>query len=923
MKFAYQFDTATVLEQLEVDIAGGLDATTVDRRLAAIGYNELAQKNFDSPWTILLRQLMATMVVILMVAAVVSGLLGDVREAIAIFAIVIFNAALGFKQEYQAERAIAALKRLAVPTVRVRREGQIVEISARELVPGDIVLLEAGNVVPADCRLLESVNLRTSEASLTGESEPIDKHARAIDTASLPIGDRRNMAFMGTVVTYGRGTAVVTATGMATELGRIASAIQTTQRELTPLQLRLEKLGQGLAIAILAIVAVIFSLGLGRGESISDMFLTAVSLAVAAVPEGLPAVVTIALALGAQRMLERHALIRKLPAVETLGSVDVICSDKTGTLTENRMVVTSLSTPKRRLDVSDRIMPAERPIAPQTCSTLQDTPDIALLLTGASACNDGRLEPAAAPSESAREVGDPTETALIVAAACWGLHKSDIETIFPRIAEIPFDSDRKRMTTVHKLPAADASLPAALGELEPWRAHVQDYRGIAFVKGAVDRMVDVCDRAWVEGQWVRLDEALRQRIRDDSERLAGEGIRVLGLAFRPLAEIPTAIDADTLEQHLVFMGTMGTVDPARPEAEAAIQLCRSAGIRPLMITGDHPLTALHIARELGLTQGDRTLTGTELDRLSASELDNAVEQVAVYTRVSPQNKLDIVRALQNRGHVVAMTGDGVNDAPALKQAHIGVAMGITGTDVAKEAADMVLLDDNFATIVAATREGRVIYDNIRKFIKFTLTGNSGELWAIAVAPLLGMPLPLLPLQILWINLLGDGILAIALSVEPGERAVMHRPPYRASESIFGRGVGRTIFWVGLQLGLLLLAIAYAYWSRDRAEWQTMVFATLAFSRIALVQTMRSDSDSFFRLNPRANLPLLGAVVLTLALQLAVLYVPALQQIFTTMPLDLEHVGLCLALSTVPFWAIEGEKGLRHWHHRSERSRTTH
>ncbi|MEM9154739.1 MAG: HAD-IC family P-type ATPase, partial [Cyanobacteria bacterium P01_F01_bin.33] len=639
MTLAYQLDVSEVLRQLDAR-AEGLDTAEAERRLIANGYNELAQHKLDSWWTILWRQLTATMVVILLVAAIVSGFLGDVREAIAIFAIVIFNAALGLRQEYQAERAIAALKRLAVPTVRVRRDRQVAEISARELVRGDIVLLEAGNVVPADCRLLESFNLRTLEASLTGESQPVDKHARTLATTALPVGDRGNMAFMGTVVAYGRGVAAVTATGMATELGRIATAIQTTHRQLTPLQLRLEKLGKGLAVVILAIVAVIFGLGLGRGESVSDMFLTAVSLAVAAVPEGLPAMVTIALALGAQRMLERRALIRKLPAVETLGSVDVICSDKTGTLTENRMTVTSLSTITQQMDVT----PQTRATVPQTRLVLKDAPDFALLLAGASLCNDAHLEPASDRSERAREVGDPTETALVVAATAWDLEKGELETWFPRIAELPFDSDRKRMTTVHALPPPDLNLSAAAMALEPWRLQVKDCQSVAFMKGAVDCAIEVCDRAWVEGCCLPLDSALRRKILADSDRLASEGIRVLGVAFRPLKKRAHEIDTDALERQFAFVGTVGTVDPARVEVQTAIQLCRSAGIRPLMITGDHPLTALHIARKLGLSEGDRVLTGMELDRLSDSELARQTEQVAVYARVSPQNKLDIVRS---------------------------------------------------------------------------------------------------------------------------------------------------------------------------------------------------------------------------------------------------------------------------------------
>ena len=697
----------------------------------------------------------------------------------------IFNAVLGFKQEYQAEQAIAALKKLAVPTVKVRRNGTVVERSARDLVPGDIVRLESGNLVPADCRVLKSLNLRIEEASLTGESEPTDKAPPALEVTNLPLGDRHNMAYMGTMVTYGHGLAVVTDTGMNTELGKIAEAIQTVEAEPTQLQKRLEQLGKGLAIAILILITIIFGLGLLRGEELTTMFLTAVSLGVAAVPEGLPAVVTIALALGAQRMLKQRALIRKLPAVETLGSVTVICSDKTGTLTENRMTVTFLSLAGHQVDLSAHLRhaPLTAAASQDQCSVLKQHPVLTWVLTGVALCNDASLEPDPDDPQYFNAIGDPTEGALVVAAAHLGLWKANLEHHFPRMYEIPFDADRKRMTTVHTCPASADQLPSALSNL----LGLMDAPYLGVTKGAVDHLLQVSSRVWLDEKIEPLDQPAHQRIVAAHNELAQKGMRILGLAVRSVRALPSQQAASTLEQDLIFLGMVAMIDPARPEVKDAVLTCKSAGIRPVMITGDHPLTARHIAQELDINTDDQLLTGQELASLSDTQLKTLVEEVSIYARVSPQHKLEIVQALQQQGHIVAMTGDGVNDAPALKKADIGVAMGITGTDVAKQAADMVLLDDNFTTIVAAVREGRVIYDNIRKFIKYTLTGNGGELWVIILAPLFGMPLPLLPLQILWINLLGDGLLALALSVEPAECNIMHRPPFNPQESIFSRG----------------------------------------------------------------------------------------------------------------------------------------
>ncbi|MGD2039461.1 MAG: cation-translocating P-type ATPase, partial [Anaerolineae bacterium] len=710
-------------------------------------------------------------------------------------------------------------------------------------------------------------------------------------------GDRVNMVYMGTVVTYGRGVAVITATGMSTELGRIAELIQTVEREPTPLQRRLEQLGRGLALAALVIVAVVFLLGLLRGEDWQLMLLTAISMAVAAVPEGLPAVVTIALALGAQRMLRRQALIRKLPAVETLGSVTVICSDKTGTLTENRMTVTVLDVLGETQQV-DTLLRRGVPVADAELLPGQRPPvrSLGLLAKAAALCNDASLEPT--PEGGYQAVGDPTEGALVVAAAELGLVKTELDQRWPRVGEVPFTSERKRMTTVHRVGVTADQSDA------PWCCGSY----VAFAKGAVDSLLDISNRVWTGDEDVALTSEMRARIVAANDRLAGQGQRVLGVAFRPLDEQPDEAQEAALEREMTFIGLVAMIDPPRPEVREAVATARAAGIRPVMITGDHPLTARQIAWELDIATDREPLTGRDLAQMSADGLEEVVDQTAVYARVSPEHKLKIVQALQDRGQIVAMTGDGVNDAPALKKADIGVAMGITGTDVSKEAADMVLLDDNFATIVAAVKEGRTIYDNIRKFIQYTLTSNAGEIWVMLLAPLAGMPLPLLPLQILWINLVTDGLPGLALGVEPPERDTMRRPPHDPQENIFGRGLGRHVLWVGLLMGLVSLAMGYWTWRTGWDNWQTMIFTTLTLSQMAHALAVRSR-ESLFKVGLLSNKALLGAVLLTFVLQMAVIYVPFLQNLFRTDALSLGELLLSLILSTVVFWGVEAEKWL--------------
>ena len=908
----HALDTVDVLQRLKTDGVDGLNTTEVARRQIEIGPNELVERGRKSPWRIVWEQLTATMVIVLIVAAILSAFLGDYKDVIVILAIVALNAILGFTQEYRAERALAALKKMAVPIVRVRRSGKVQQVSARDLVPGDLVLLEAGAFVPADGRVLESVNLRIQEAALTGESEPVDKHPHRLAATNPPLGDRYNMAYMGTVVTYGRGQIILTATGMATELGAIATLMQITEREPTPLQRRLDQLGRMLAVIALVIVGVIFTLGVVRGEAVTGMFLTAVSMAVAAVPEGLPAVVTIALALGAQRMLKRRGLIRKLAAVETLGSVTVICSDKTGTLTENRMTVTVLDVAGQRIDLtSDMRTRASATINGDDHSDLLSAdPALTLLLAGGALCNDAVIETTNGDQDNVHIVGDPTEGALLVTAMRLGFSGSELNCAFPRIAELPFDSVRKRMTTVHATPTATSSLEHSLAAL--WDGAMSSSRTpyVAFTKGAVDGLLNISSMVWTAEHTQPIDATWRARILAANDRLAQEGMRVLGLAFQPLhAAVANSHNGhiDQLERNLIFVGLLGMIDPARPEVRDAVATCIHAGIRPIMITGDHPLTAQAIARELGISVDERVLTDQELECMSKKDLQAAVNQVSVYARVSPEHKLKIVEALRANGDIVAMTGDGVNDAPALKKADIGVAMGITGTDVAKEAAGMVLQDDNFATIVAAIEEGRVIYDNIRKFIKFLMATNSGELWVMFLAPLLGMPLPLLPLQILWVNLVTDGLPALALGLEPAERDIMQRPPYPPGESIFARRLGWHIVWVGLLIGANTLGVGYWYWSHAEPQWQTMVFLTMTLTQMAHVLAIRSERDSLFRIGLRSNKPLLMAVLLTIGLQLAVVYLPFLQGLFATVTLSAGDLILSIALSSLVFWAVEIEK----------------
>jgi Ca2+-transporting ATPase len=893
----YSLDSQEAFDRLD-STAAGLSTDEAERRLERFGPNRLEERRGRPKWRILLDQFTGFLILVLIAAALISLAIGDVLDTIVILAIVILNGVFGYFQEYKAEEAMAALKQMAVPLVRLRRDEQVVELPAGDIVPGDVMILETGNVIAADGRLLTAANLRVDESPLTGESEPVEKDADAVYQSERALGDRRNMLFMGTTVTMGRAEVLVTETGMDTELGHIASMIQAVTDEQTPLQKRLDHLGKVLAGFAFVLVAVMFVFGMIRGESFETMLLTSVSLAVAAIPEAMPAVVTIALSLGAQRMLKRNALIRRLPAVETLGSVGIICSDKTGTLTENRMTVVVL-------DVADDVVQLD-PVD-HGAFTMDEPlpPTIALALLTGALDNDAVL---VSDDEGIRSVGDPTEGALIVSAARFGLEKPDLERAMPRVAEAPFDSARKRMTTVNRMPSSVDEVPIGLRDL--WEAQpdrpLPSYVG--FTKGAVDRLLEISTAVWIDGRVVPIDEAFEERILASEAALANRGMRVLGAAIRPWEQVPEKPTDRDLENDLVFVGMFGLIDPPRAEVTRAVEKCRDAGITPVMITGDHPLTARHIAQQIGITDNDLFLIGSDLNALNEDQLVEATEQVSVFARVSPEHKLELISAYQDRGELVAMTGDGVNDAPALKKADIGVAMGITGTDVSKQAADIVLLDDNFATIVAAVEEGRVIYDNIRKFIKYLLTCNTSEIAVMIIGPFLGMPLPLLPLQILWMNLVTDGMPALALGVESAEEDVMARPPRSATETIFGGGVVGYIVGFGALLATLSLAVGFSLW-KDSPDgpWQTVLFSTLIFAQLALALEVRSEKRSLFSIGLFSNRAMVGAVTIGIALQLALIYVPFLQRLFDTVALSATDLAIAFAAALVVIAAVEIQK----------------
>ncbi len=880
----------------------GLSSEEARKRLHEHGPNELKEVKKRTLLLMFLDQFKDFMIMVLIAAAIVSGLIGEMVDTIAIVVIVILNAIIGFVQEYRAEKAMKALKKMAAPTAVALRDAEPASISAAELVPGDIVLLEAGRIVPADMRLIESAQLKIEEAALTGESVPVEKVIKTLHEESMSLGDRTNMAYKGTTVSYGRGAGVVVLTGMDTELGRIATLLQEEDEVKTPLQKRLAKFGQILGIAVLAICAIIFITGLLRGEAPLLMFLIAISLAVAAIPEALPAVVTISLALGAKKMVRQNALIRKLPAVETLGSVTYICSDKTGTLTLNKMTV-------EEIYVDGKIVKSsEFGVKSLENEKLVPYPSSLVHLFRAMALNND-----AVPDKDNNILGDPTEIALFEIAAKSGFNKNDVEKELPRIAEIPFDSDRKCMTTFHsKVKSEKLKVKSEkTGKLSTFDSQLSTFEFVSFTKGAFESIIDRSSHILSGEGVVELTESIRKEIIAVNEKMADDGLRTLAFASRQWDHLPDEMTPDTAENNLTFIGIAGLMDPPREEAKEAVSICKTAGIKPVMITGDHPLTARNIARRLGIIDdGDGVITGRELDKLTLEEFKEKVEKIRVYARVAPEQKIKIVKALQDKGEFTAMTGDGVNDAPALKRADIGIAMGITGTDVSKEASHMILLDDNFATIVKAVKEGRRIFDNIRKFIKYTMTSNSGEIWTIFVPPFLGLPIPLLPIHILWINLVTDGLPGLALAVEPAEEGIMKKPPRHPKESIFAHGLGYHLFCVGLLMGGVSIFTQAWFMNTGGAHWQTMVFTVLSLSQMGHVLAIRSEKESLFKIGLFSNKPLLGAVLLTFALQMATIYVPVLNPIFKTAPLTAGELSITLILSSVVFFTVEIEKWWR-------------
>ncbi len=869
----------------------GLTTQEVKELSSQYGKNELEDHGSKKPIVILYEQITAIMVLILIGASVLSLLLGKYLEAGAIGLIVILFTLLGFFQEYKAEKAIAALKKMSTPFVRVMRDGSQVEIDAQELVPGDLVFLESGSIVPADMRLVETMNLRVEEASLTGESEAVEKSTDAIDIKDLALGDRKNMTFSGTQVVYGRGTGLVTDTGMNTELGKIATLIQQFSSTETPLQKKLDSVGKQLALLGVFVALIVVALGYLAGEKISELILTAISVAVAVIPEGLPAVVTFTLAIGAQRMLKRNALIRKLPAVETLGSVTVICSDKTGTLTQNKMTATFVNT----FDVHMAI-----PDLPTIDITINENETLCLI--AASLCNDGYIK-----TDQSGEVtlmGDPTETSLLVGATDLGIDAYNLQRDIPRVGENPFDSGRKRMSTIHNL-----NEPDDYGIYEI--LNLKGNNKVAFIKGATDGLLDRTVSVFNNGELLPFNDELRKRIEKANKAMASQGLRVLGIGYKHF-------DNDTLdkdaEDDIVFVGLIGIIDPPRKEVKESVQQCLKAGIRPIMITGDHPLTALAIAKELGITKDDECAVGFELEHASDEEMAEIVNKVSVFARVSPEHKLRIVQALQSHGNIVSMTGDGVNDAPALKKADIGVAMGITGTDVSKEAADMVLRDDNFTTIVAAIKEGRVIYDNLRRFVKFSVAGNIGKIIVMVAWPIpivffgldASTATALLPLQLLWLNLITDGLLGLSMGIEPEEKGVMTRKPHDPSESVWANGLGISAIWVGFYIGIVSLGVGFIYLQKDYAQWQTMMFTTVAILQVFQALGTRSATESFFKKSLLTNKTMLGIVVLVIALQLVALYTP-LSEFLKLDALNIRDLAICFGLSFTLILALEIEK----------------
>lgn len=858
------------LQRLDTN-PSGLSSSEAAARLERYGKNALQEAAGKSLFQKLLAQFKDVMIIILLIAALISGILGEWTDSIIILFVVILNAVLGVMQESKAEQALEALKQMSSPNAQVIRDGETRTIKAENLVPGDIVRLEAGSVVPADLRLMESASLKIEEAALTGESVPVEKHVPPLEQADVVIGDRVNMAYMSSNVTYGRGVGVVTATGSRTEVGKIAGFISQEDDDITPLQRKLNELGKYFTIIIIIVAVIMFVIGFLQGREWLDMLLTSISLAVAAIPEGLPAIVTIILALGVQKMAKRKAIIRKLPAVETLGSTEIICSDKTGTLTQNKMTV-------QRAYIGDVLQPAEQEV--------QSVVGHDVFLQVMTLCNDTKITTSDGQLEL---IGDPTETALVDYALKQGLNKRDAEEQYPRRAELPFDSDRKLMTTVHEI-----------------RSSQEGVQVRSMTKGAPDILLERCSHILIGGQKMEMTPAHREAVASTNKSMADHALRVLAAAYQDWHEMPTSLNSDTLERDLIFVGLVGMIDPPREEVKEAVRVCKEAGIRPIMITGDHRDTATAIAKELKIIEDDQgVLTGSELNLIDETEFEEKVVNYSVYARVSPEHKVRIVQAWKKRGKIVAMTGDGVNDAPALKTSDIGIGMGITGTDVSKGVSDMVLADDNFSTIVVAVEEGRKIYSNIRKTIQFLLSANLGEVLTLFIATMVGWKI-LFPIHILWINLVTDTLPALALGLEKAESDVMKHAPRKSSMSVFADGIGIGIVYQGILEAAITL---YAYWwghthyAEDIAV--TMAFATLGLIQITHAFNVRSNRHSIFKIGPFSNKYLNGAAVLSGLLVVLVILLPFMNDLFSVVPLNGEQwlIVVISALIIIPLVEI--------------------
>ena len=881
-----------ITSKLQVDISKGLSTQEVEERLAKCGHNELREKEKETIFQKVLNQLKDFLTIILIIASIVSFAVGEGADAIVIIAIVIINAFLGVLQEGKAEKALEALQKMSAPSAKILRNGRIEAISSKDIVPGDIVVFEAGDVIPADLRIIESANLKIEEASLTGESVPAEKDANSFVPTDVGIGDRVNMAYMSTMVTYGRGRGVVVETGSTTEMGKIADKIQEINNDDTPLQKKLDQLGKWLGITCIVVCMLVFVIGLLRGGELLEMFMVAVSLSVAAIPEGLAAVVTIVLALGMKKMVSRNAIVRRLLAVETLGCVDVICSDKTGTLTQNEMTVKKVYIYGNSFDVTGQgYDPNGQIFADDKDININDYSDLQMLFSAGTLCNDASV--VKRDDGQWGIIGDPTEGAFVVDSQKAGYIRDDMNNKYPRIAELPFDSARKMMSTFHK------NFGSGI---------------ISFTKGAPDVILDKCSRVLVNGKAVDLSLDMRKDILKANSEYANQALRVLACAFREHSELPKEITPEEIERDMIFIGLMGMIDPARPEAKDAIAVCKVAGIKPIMITGDHKDTAVAIAKDLQLMQeGDGVLSGGEIDAISDEEFAKVVETTSVYARVSPENKVRIVETLRNNGHIASMTGDGVNDAMALKRADIGVAMGITGTDVAKGTADMILTDDNFASIVHAVEEGRIIYSNIRKFVFFLLSCNVGEILIVFIALLINIPTPLIPIQLLWLNLVTDSFPALALGTEKGESDIMRIKPRKSTEPILDKSM---VIGIVVQSIALVVAVLGIYlWALNRypdydtnpehlAYARTYAFVTLILAEVLRSHSSRSERDSIFKLGVFSNKTLIYATILCIILLAVVIYVPFLRPIFETVELNIFDCEMVLLFCLIPLLAGE-------------------